>query len=75
MATTYHTSIDIAATLANHPNPADYKGMLRRADGAKMTGQEIQDHLRQLLADGKKQLCLDACDNFDDQTGCRGHQG
>jgi hypothetical protein len=47
--------------------------MLRRADGTKMTGQEIQDHLRQLLAEGKKQLCLDACDNFDDQTGCRGH--
>ena len=38
------------------------------------TEREIKDFLKSQLAMGRKVLPVNDCDNFDYQTGCRGHE-
>lgn len=43
-------------------------------DGRTLTtAKEVREFLRYQLAMGKRVLPIGACDNFDYQTGCRGH--
>lgn len=38
-----------------------------------MTAKEVKAFLREQLALGRRVLPMGDCDNFDYQTGCRGH--
>lgn len=42
-------------------------------DGVRCTGQELKAHFLKLLADGNEVIPIGECDNFDQKTGCRGH--
>lgn len=74
MARTVHLSIDIQGFLMNHWSLRDYKGVFQHDDGRPMGSTEAKQFLLSELAAGKKVIAAMACDNFDDQTGCRGHE-
>lgn len=42
-------------------------------DGQDMTPKEVREHLKLAKFEGKKYIPLSPCDNFDFQTGCKGH--
>jgi hypothetical protein len=42
-------------------------------DGVRRPGNYVRDWLRLQLAQGKRVLPVGDCDNFDYQTGCKGH--
>lgn len=62
----------------------DIQGVLRWPDkdlrkmftenGQYKSGAYVRDWLKLQLALGKKVLPMGECDNFDFQTGCRGHE-
>ncbi len=67
-----------------HHMCADIQGLLRQSDkmlhklfklddGSKPTGQYAREFLKLKLAKGWKVFPMDGCDNFDPQTGCKGH--
>ncbi|MGN0743886.1 MAG: hypothetical protein ACI4MZ_01240 [Christensenellales bacterium] len=55
-------------------NAKDLKGCITLDDGRVLnTVAEIRDFLLAQLAMGRKVLPIGDCDNFDYQTGCKGH--
>lgn len=42
-------------------------------DGSVLSGKEVREILERDLAEGKRVIPMGTCDNFDYQTGCRGH--
>ena len=46
---------------------------LQHDDRTQMTPREAEDALWDLHASGVKVIPVGSCDDFDDQTGCRGH--
>lgn len=43
-------------------------------DGKYMSGEDLRDIWIELLASGTRYVPLGECDNFDPQSGCRGHE-
>ena len=68
--TRFHRCLDIAGGINNAK-------MLRdciTVDGKMLhTEKEVKEFLRYQLAMGRRVLPIGDCDNFDYQTGCRGH--
>lgn len=55
-------------------NAKDLKGCITTDDGKVLnTVAEIREFMRGQLAMGRKVLPIGDCDNFDYQTGCKGH--
>lgn len=67
-----HLHLDIEGGIRN---AATLKGVITVDGKTLMTVKEIRAFLREQLALGHKVLPMDDCDNFDYQTGCRGHRG
>lgn len=68
-----HMCISINGALRNW-NKRDFKNLFTRADGYQLSATEAKDYLRYEQAMGKKVLPMGKCDNFDFQSGCRGHE-
>jgi len=69
-----HISASIEGLLRNFSKPGSLEGIL--TDGK--TGRHISDaearaYLNNCLEKGWKLLPAEGCDNFDYQTGCKGH--
>lgn len=73
MSKTIHMSLDIRGFLINHSRDSDFAGMFTTDTGGRMEPRKARIALLDLLAQGKKFLPIGPCDNFDDQTGCKGH--
>ena len=67
----YHVSIDCEGAIQN----AKYlKGCITTDEGKTLnTVKEVRDFFREQLALGRKVIPCGDCDNFDYQTGCKGH--
>lgn len=48
-------------------------GFFTKEDGSNCTHNEAIEYLEQCRDEGKRVIPLGECDNFDYQTGCRGH--
>lgn len=72
MKTKYHCSMDIEGGIQN----AKYLvGAITLDNGKTLnTVKEVKDFLKECLKKGWKMLPCGDCDNFDYQTGCKGHQ-
>ena len=65
-----HMSLDIEGGIQNAKNLC---GAIN-VDGRTLeTEQEVRAFLREQQAMGRRVLPMGDCDNFDYQTGCRGH--
>lgn len=70
MKTRYHVCIDISGGIKN---ARALRGCIT-TDGKRLdTVAEVRSFLREQLALGRKVLPCGDCDNFDYQTGCKGH--
>lgn len=68
--TVVHLCLDIEGGIRN---AKDLKGVITVDDRTLMTVKEIREFLRYQLALGRQVLPMGDCDDFDYQTGCRGH--
>lgn len=65
-----HCCLDIEGGINN----AKYlKGSITVDGRTLMTAKEVKEALRYQLALGRRVLPMGDCDNFDYQTGCKGH--
>ena len=68
----YHFCLSIEGAIRN---AKDLKGCITLDNGEiLMTVKEIKDFMKEQLAMGRKVLPCGDCDNFDYQTGCKGHE-
>lgn len=71
MKTKYHLSLDIEGGMQH---AKDLVGAITLDDGKTLnTVKEVKDFLKDCLKKGWKSLPCGDCDNFDYQTGCKGH--
>lgn len=69
-----HLGLNVRGFLRNSRFPADYVGVFQHDDGRPMMPTEARDHLFDELANGHQVIPCGPCDNFDFQSGCRGHE-
>lgn len=67
-----HMCISIAGALRNR-SARQMKGWLDDENGIPMSGTEVRNYFLKAQLEGKRVLPMADCDNFDYQTGCRGH--
>jgi len=67
-----HMCMNIAGWLRNHPK--GQKGLFNREDGSFLTAKESRTWMLYQQSLGRKYIPLGECDNFDYQTGCKGHK-
>ena len=65
-----HMCLDISGGIKN---ARMLKGCIEVDGYTLKTANEVKSFLREQLAMGRKVLPMCECDNFDYQTGCRGH--
>ena len=65
-----HFCLDIEGGIRN---AKDLKGCITIDGRTLMTAKEVKEFLRYQLALGRRVLPFGDCDNFDYQTGCKGH--
>ncbi len=68
--TRYHFSIDVEKGIKS---PLGLRGCITTDGKTLNTAAEVREFLRGQLALGRKYLPCGDCDNFDYQTGCKGH--
>lgn len=68
--TLVHCCLDISGALKH---AKDFKGCITVDGRPLMTVKEIKEFLEYQLAMGRRVLPMGDCDNFDYQTGCKGH--
>ncbi|PCI07960.1 hypothetical protein COB72_09335 [bacterium] len=68
-STRIHMCVDVRGAIRNK----SFDGVTR-PDGSAMTRCEAEDAFFDILATGVKVVPMGSCDDFDDQTGCRGHR-
>lgn len=67
----YHYAINVENGIKR---PLGLRGCITMTDGKILkTAEEVREFLRGQLALGRKYLPCGDCDNFDYQTGCKGH--
>ena len=67
---TIHCCLDIEGGIRN---AKDLRGCITVDGRTLMTANEVKSFLREQLAMGRRVLPMGDCDNFDYQTGCKGH--
>lgn len=65
-----HCCLDIEGGIKN---AKDLAGSITVDGRTLTTAKEVRGFLRYQLAMGRRVLPIGECDNFDYQTGCRGH--
>jgi hypothetical protein len=65
-----HCCLDIEGGIRH---AKDLKGCITVDGRTLMTANEVKSFLREQLAMGRQVLPMGDCDNFDYQTGCKGH--
>jgi hypothetical protein len=74
MQKTRHLALSIEGALNSIRKKADHtKSFADHPDGRAMTHGELRENLYEATREGKRVLPMGGCDNFDYQTGCRGH--
>jgi hypothetical protein len=68
-----HMSADIRGMLNNHSRKGSLKGVFKDDNGRPISDYEAREYLYDCLAKGWKVIPMGDCDNFDYQTGCKGH--
>lgn len=68
----HHMCISVKGALL-HNKPRKMAGWMDHEDGTPMTGKEVYAQFKKAEFEGKRVLPMGDCDNFDYQTGCRGH--
>lgn len=66
-----HCCADIRGML--NQRKRSLKGVFTDSDGRKLSDEEAREYLYDCLAKGWHVLPMGGCDNFDYQTGCKGH--
>jgi hypothetical protein len=66
--------MDVANYLARHHRKRDYERMFQHRDGRRMSADEAKSYLLEMLAQGKRFIPVGECDNFDFNSGCKGHE-
>ena len=69
---TIHMCADIRGMLNNYTRKNSLKGVFTDA-GRKLSHEEAREYLYDCLAKGWRVIPMCDCDNFDYQTGCKGH--
>ena len=69
----YHIGLDIRGCLLNWSD-RQMRGVITHDDGRAMTSVEARMALMDELAKGRKVIPCSPCDNWDYQTGCKGHE-
>lgn len=71
-----HMCMDIQGFLDNHKKKplSWFDGLAKKEDGTPATGAEYLAYLQGELSKGYKVVPIGDCDDFDFQTGCRGHE-
>lgn len=67
-----HMCMSVAGFLRN--NPKGKKGMFTRDDGTTLTAKESRQWMLYQQSLGRKVIPMCECDNFDYETGCKGHK-
>lgn len=65
-----HCCLDIEGAIRN---AKDFKGCITVDSHTLTTVRKVKSFLREQLAIGRRVLPVGDCDNFDYQTGCKGH--
>lgn len=68
-----HLCASIQGLLQNNKRKGSLKGVLKDATGRDLSDEEARAYLQECLAKGWRVIPVGECDNFDYQTGCRGH--
>lgn len=68
----YHLAISVEGALRNMSD-CELRGMFKFDGGAPMTPHQARQSLKLELHRGRKVIPCTPCDNFDYQTGCKGH--
>ncbi len=66
---TRHMCMSIAGALKRK----SLKGLGNNDDGTPATDRQMREWLKYKQAMGWRVVPMDGCDNFDPQTGCKGH--
>lgn len=69
-----HMCADIRGMLENHRRKGSLKGVFKDDKGNGMSDAAARDYLYECLSKGWKVIPFGECDNFDYQTGCKGHE-
>lgn len=67
-----HLSLNIEGAFRNFGR-RKMTGLLQDDDGTNLSDKEVRDYLNECLVKGWKVIPCGDCDNFDYQTGCKGH--
>ena len=70
---TLHMCADIRGMLNNYRRKGSLKGVFKDKDGRPLSDNEAREFLYDCLAKGWRVIPYGECDNFDYQTGCKGH--
>ena len=68
-----HMCADIRGMLNNHSRKGSLKGVFKDDAGNKVSDEDAREYLYDCLAKGWQVIPFGDCDNFDYQTGCKGH--
>lgn len=69
-----HMGISLTGALRNWQDYL-YVGCVTDNDGRVMEPWEVKNRFLQYISEGKSVIPMDSsCDNFDYQTGCKGHE-
>lgn len=75
MRTSIHMCADIRGMLKNNRRKNSFKGAFTdEKTGRSLSDEEARDYLYDCLAKGWRVIPMAKCDNFDYQTGCKGHE-
>lgn len=73
MAKNYHMNVDLHGVLMNW-NDRDWKGCATADDGRVMSPAEVKSFFLDKIAQGDRFYPMGACDGFDPNLGCPGHE-
>lgn len=68
-----HMCANIRGMLRNHSRKGSLKNVFTDDNGHKLSDEEAREYLYDCLSKGWKVIPMADCDNFDYQTGCKGH--
>lgn len=70
---TVHMCMSVKGVLKNW-RPSQYRKFFTNDNGRVLTADEAKRYLLDEIGKGRLVIPMGECDNFDYQTGCRGHE-